>query len=65
MTYCIVIHIGYNIYYPIYAISVVATATEAFQLQLCMHAVLMCTHHLSTDHFNIWWWVEIMKIITT
>jgi len=65
MTYYIVIHTGYNLCYPIYAISVVATATEAFQLQLCMHAFLMCTHQLWLDHFNIWWWVEIMKIITT
>jgi len=46
MTYYIVIHTGYNLCYPIYAISVVATATEAFQLQLCMHAFLMCTHQL-------------------
>jgi len=65
MTYYIVIFTGYNLYYPIYAISVVVTSIEAFQLQLCMHAFLMWTHHLWPDHFNIWWWVEIIKIITT
>jgi len=41
MTYYIVIFTGYNLYYPIYAISVVVTSIEAFQLQLCMHAFLM------------------------
>ena len=54
-----------NLYYPIYAISVVVTSIEAFQLQLCMQAFLMWAHPLWFDHFNIWWWVEIMKIITT
>ena len=65
MTYYIVILTGYNLYYPIYAISVVVTSIEGLQLQLCMHAFLMWTHHFWLDHFHIWWWVEIMKIITT
>ena len=65
MTYYIVILTGYNPYYPIYAISVVVTSIEALQLQLCMHAFFMLTHNLWLDHFNIWWRVEIMKIITT
>jgi hypothetical protein len=65
MTYYTVILTGYNLYYTFYAISVAVTSTEALQLQLYMHALLMWTHHLWLDHFNIWWCVEIMKIITT
>jgi hypothetical protein len=41
MTYYIVIHTDYHLYYPIYDISVVVTSIEAFQLQLCMYALLM------------------------
>jgi hypothetical protein len=60
MTYYTVNLTGSNLY----VISIVVTSIEAFQLQLCMHAFLMWTQHLWLDHFNVWWWAEIMKIIT-